>query len=263
MPRDDISRTVSPQVYTREYYVSHCHGHAEFRRSETVAVPDRLKIPLEAAKISPGMSVLDVGCGRGEILRYAACQGARAVGFDYATAAIEITAEYLRAHLDASMIAIHLGNAQQLPYPDCSFDRVFMLDVVEHLYPAELHRAMVEIRRVLRPGGQLIIHTMPNTWYYRFGYPVFRLTQRLRSKRLPVDPRDRWEFKEVHVNEQNPVLLRRELRAAGLKAKVWLQTIHSYAEEPNPYVRFVMRALVTMYPFRLIFCDDLFAIAMK
>jgi len=257
-------------------------------------LPDRLKVPLELAEVVPGMSVLDVGCGRGEILLHAA----RVVGFDYAVSAMEITAEFLNTQTDVGQILIHLGNAQRLPYLDKSFDRVFMLDVVEHLYPTELHRALTEIRRVLRPGGKLIIHTMPNTWYYRFGYPMFRLAQRPRGKHLPADPRDRWKsIHEMHVNEQNLILLRRELRtckrissefprlivlllrrmaipksevislqllrAAGFKAKVYLRSVQSYAEEPIKRVRLVMRVLVTLYPFRWVFCNDLFAVAVK
>ncbi len=58
----------------------------------------------------------------------------------------------------------------------------------------------------------MIIHTMPNTWYYKIGYPLFRFVQRLRGKHLPADPRERWGYREVHVNEQNLILLSRELQ---------------------------------------------------
>jgi hypothetical protein len=104
---------------------------------------------------------------------------------------------------------------------------------------------------------------MPNTWYYKIGYPIFRVVQRLRGKHMPVDPRERWGYKEVHVNEQNLILLGRELRESGFRAKVWLYSTESYAEEPNKYARFVMHALVTIYPFRWFFCNDIFAIATK
>ena len=254
---------VPSDVYTRDYYESACHGYVEFQQSLGENIPDRLRIPFSQANLSAGMSVLDVGCGRGEILVQAAQFGARAVGFDYAVAALDIAGEAISTRPDADRILIHLANAQHLPYLDSSFDRAFMLDVVEHLLPAELHQALVEIRRVLRPGGQLIIHTMPNTWYYRFGYPVFRFTQRLRGRRLPADPRERWKFREVHVNEQNPPALKAALRQAGFKTHVWLQSTQSYLEEPNRSIRLIMRALVTVYPFRWIFCNDLFAIATK
>ena len=255
--------SVPPEVYTREYYESNCQGYVEFRQSRGATIPARLQIPLELAEIAADMSVLDVGCGRGEILVQAARRGARAIGFDYAIVALGIALESIAARPESDKILIHLGNARRLPYPDNHFDRVFMLDVVEHLYPDELHQTFTEIWRVLCPSGRLIVHTMPNTWYYRLGYPWFRIVQRLRGKHLPANPRARWGYPQVHVNEQNPISLYRALRAAGFKVKVWLRSTQSYAEEPNKYVRFAMRALVTIYPFRWIFCNDLFAIAVK
>jgi cyclopropane fatty-acyl-phospholipid synthase-like methyltransferase len=259
----DAEGSVPPEAYTRDYYESHCAGYTEFRDSKGESLPARLRVPFELAEIARGMSVLDVGCGRGEILLQASQYGAKAIGFDYAVSALKIAADAIATRPDAETILIHLGNAQWLPYQDNSFDRVFMLDVVEHLYPEELLQALVEARRVLRPGGRLIIHTMPNTWYYRFGYPLFRLGQRLRGKHFPADPRDRWGYKHVHVNEQNLILLRCELRTAGFRAKVWLAPIQSYAEEPSRWVRFVMRALAMIYPFRYVFCNDLLAVAVE
>lgn len=57
----------------------------------------------------------------------------------------------------------HVGDACEIPYPDESFDLVFSHSVFEHLEaPLEVVR---EIRRVLRPGGTLLIET-PNRWHY-------------------------------------------------------------------------------------------------
>lgn len=260
---DEFEKSIPSDAYTREYYESHCDGYTEFRDSMGANLPTRLRVPFDLAEITCSMSILDVGCGRGEILVQAGRCGARAFGFDYAVPALQVAKGALARQSGTERINIHCGNAQWLPYPDGSFDRVFMLDVVEHLYPAELHRALVEVRRTLRTSGQLIIHTMPNTWYYHLGYPLFRFAQRCRGKHLPPDPRDRWEYKHVHVNEQNLILLRRELESAGFEAKVWLAPIHEYAEEPNQHFRWMMRALATIYPFRFIFCNDLFAIATR
>ena len=165
---------------------------------------------------------------------------------------------YITADIESPLAKVKM-DIHQIPFEENMFDAVLCNHVLEHVQ--DDIKAMSEIKRVLTPTGKLIVHTMPNTWYYAVGYPLFRLVQRLRGRRLPSDPRDRWQYKEVHVNEQNPIRLHRALVAAGLTAKVWLQTTQSYDEEPNPYVRLIMKALVTLYPFRWAFCNDLFAVA--
>jgi ubiquinone/menaquinone biosynthesis C-methylase UbiE len=48
------------------------------------------------------------------------------------------------------------GNVCQLPYPDNFFDTVILVSILEHLKPEEQDNAFAEIRRVLRPGGQVV-----------------------------------------------------------------------------------------------------------
>ena len=53
------------------------------------------------------------------------------------------------------------GSLTALPFPDASFDRALCLDVLEHLAYEEQPRALAEIFRVLRPGGELLV-SVPN-----------------------------------------------------------------------------------------------------
>ena len=138
-----------------------------------------------------------------------------------------------------------------------------MLDIVEHLLPDELSAALGEVWRILKPGGQVIIHTMPNLWYYRIGYPIFRFIQGLRGEILPADPRQRWEYSHVHVNEQTPSKLRSTLLAYNFETRVWLQSTVSYEYESNDFVRRGMEFVTSTTPFRSIFCNDIFAIGLK
>jgi ubiquinone/menaquinone biosynthesis C-methylase UbiE len=48
------------------------------------------------------------------------------------------------------------GNLLELPYKDGSFDTVLLVSILEHLQPAEQERAFSEIKRVLKPGGQVV-----------------------------------------------------------------------------------------------------------
>lgn len=256
-PNNDEKTGVPSDTYSREYFLTECNGHEEFQQGR---LPSRLQAALAIAGELKGKRILDVGCGRGEVVLYCLRQGAEACGVDYSADALVLA----RQGAGTEPGHYQRADARYLPFQNGTFDLALMLDIVEHLYPAELARALADVHRVLKPGGVLIVHTMPNLWYYRLGYPLFRMVQRLRGKRLPRDPRVRWQFvSTVHVNEQTPLTLRRALKGAGLAARVWLQPTQSYAEERSPLVRGVMRFLATAYPFRWVFCDDIFALASK
>ncbi len=99
---------------------------------------------------SPNRRILDVGCGTGTMLSYLAAYG-KAQGVDIDEEAIG----YCR---ERGLTDVRLGAAETLPFEDGSFDLVTALDVVEHL--DEDVAALREIRRVLRPGGMLLL-TVP------------------------------------------------------------------------------------------------------
>lgn len=264
-PEADSGRSVPPEAYTRAYYESCCQGYEQFGASLGAELPERLRIPMELAQVSAGMQALDIGCGRGEIVLQCALRGARVWGLDYAAEALGLARQALAAVAPAearTRLGIQRAEAGRLPFASGCADLVFMLDVVEHLNPQELRQALDEAWRVLRPGGRLIVHTMPNLWYYRYGYPLFRFVQRLRGRRLPLDPRDRWPFRHVHVNEQDPPRLRRALQASGFRARVWLRSTASY-DEPRWLIRKGMQLLASLWPLRLVFCNDIFAAAVK
>jgi ubiquinone/menaquinone biosynthesis C-methylase UbiE len=252
--------------YTREYYEENAAGHEEFALSKGKLLTGRHSIPFSYATVKPGQRILDVGSGRGELVYQSTIAGAQACGIDYAYQAVRMATDALCETLPPEMqgrAAIQQANAQQLPYASNTFDTIFMLDVVEHLLPAELESVLREARRVLRPGGRVIIHTMPNLWYYHYGYPLYRLAQGLRGQVLPANPRSRWKFAHVHVNEQTPTRLRKMLLSCGFKAKVWLESAQDYSYEKNKFVFWAMNALNKAYPFRYIFCNDIFAIGEK
>lgn len=263
-----IGNSVPASRYTGEYYKSCCDGYDEFNRTQGKELPSRIMEPLQLLDMHPNSVILDVGCGRGELVHHLSLQGHTAIGFDYAAHGVKIAREALADVFDGkkenyTRLILSQANAKQLAVASNSVDYVFMLDVVEHLYPDELHEVFTEIYRALKPGGNLIIHTMPNTWYYAVGYPIYRLMQRLRGQNLPANPRDRWDFSDVHVNEQNYLRLKLALNAAHFQSRVWLTSIQNYDNEKNKFIRFGMKTLTKFYPFKLVFANDIFAIATK
>ena len=256
--------SVSSSCYDEPYYLKYMDGANEFVSSKGQFISFRLNYVLQLAQVQAGKPVMELGCGRGEATWQCARLKGYAVGLDFSSTAMQIASKLKeRARERGLWMNLTQASAYHLPFANDSFQTVLMLDIVEHLNAEELSATLVEVRRILCPGGWVIVHTMPNTWYYKIGYPLFRFVQKLRGKHLPADPRERWGYREVHVNEQNLILLARELRDSGFIAKAWLYSTESYSEEPNKYIRFIMRVLVTLYPFRWFFCNDIFAVAAK
>ena len=250
--------------YSHKYFQSSCDGFQEYRETTGDKLPLRLKMSLKQANLADNMFALDIGCGRGELLYHSAKKGAWVWGIDYSTAAMDLTRKTISSISSKSVrnrIAVLRGNALYLPFEKESFDVVFMNDIVEHLSPKELDAVFAEVRSVLKSNGVLIVHTMPNLWYYRVGYRVFRGFQWSRGIRLPRDPRDRWNYKQVHINEQTPLRLKKSLNQAGFTGKVWLRSTQTYDNEGNTFIRSLLKFSTRAFPFRWFFCNDIFAVA--
>ncbi len=258
--------SIPAEVYTREYFETSCQGYDEFKLTHGEKLPLRLSIPLKVGKIASGMYVVDLGCGRGELVINCARLGAKTWGVDYSKDALVLAREGLTDEKFSkykNRMAIQRGNVQQLPFADESIDLIYMLDIVEHLNPEELQSAFNEAWRILRPEGRLVVHTMPNLWYYHYGYPIYRFILSLIGSRLPKNPRERWEYAHVHVNEQEPRKLRKAMEASRFRTKIWLFPAQTYENETNSILRMGMEFLSHVYPFRWIFCNDIFAIGTK
>jgi ubiquinone/menaquinone biosynthesis C-methylase UbiE len=255
-------------LYTEEYFRTACEGYDEFNATEGEHLSRRLSAAFTLAEVTPGMSILDVGCGRGEILRHCARLGATAYGIDYAEVAVRMSQRVIRS-FDSDMrakTAVMQADAKRLPFPDEAFDRVLMFDVVEHLHPWELHTAMREVHRVLKPDGRFIVHTAPNLWYDRYAYPLVRLVRTLmgQGRKYPKNPRQFMVSvnEHVHVNEQSVWSMRQVLKQAGFRGKVWLDSPPQYRDE-NLIMSGLRVLLFDMPPFRWFFEREIFAVAAK
>jgi SAM-dependent methyltransferase len=180
----------------------------------------RLARALELANLTPAMHVLDIGCGRGEITLHAARLGATVIAVDFSPDCLQLTSATLQLGPPAARTQVHLvqADAGALPVADGSVHRLFCLDVAEHLQPWQLRQMLAEIKRVLRPDGYAVIHTLPNRWALEIGYPLLRWLW----PGLPAGPRSAYE-ERVHVNELDPVRLFRVLSEAGLQSRVWVE----------------------------------------
>lgn len=108
------------------------------------------------AGLKPGMQVLDVGCGTGVI----AALAADIVGVRGQVSALDPSAGMLaetaqRAGTTAGSINLVQGLGESLPFADARFDFLVMGYALRHV--ADLHQAFAEYRRVLKPGGRLLL----------------------------------------------------------------------------------------------------------
>ena len=206
---------VSPEVYDEDYYRNWCAGFAEWSASEGAEVADIYPGVLRRARFSPGDVLVDIGAGRGELVALAATSGAtRAIGVEYSPVAVEMAQTTLARHGATERGEVVLADARHMPVDDASADLVTLVDVVEHLDPTELHQTLLQARRVLKPGGRVFAHTMPNRTIYEVTYRLQRLSRPGRWRRWPADPRNEFE-RRMHVNEQTVRTLRRAFTAAG------------------------------------------------
>jgi 2-polyprenyl-6-hydroxyphenyl methylase / 3-demethylubiquinone-9 3-methyltransferase len=103
--------------------------------------------------------LLDVGCGGGVLSEEFARAGLAVTGIDPAPESVEAARVHAsQAGLD---IAYQIGNGEQLPFPNESFDCVACCDVLEHV--DDVGRVIGEIARVLRPEGLFFYDTINRT----------------------------------------------------------------------------------------------------
>lgn len=111
---------------------------------------------LRLSGCAPGVKLLDVGCGNGELVRIAKAIGCQARGLDFR----HDVARLARSRSGQGQFIV--ANATRLPFRSESLDVVVAQHVVEHLSNPEI--ALSEWRRVLRPHGRLAVMT-PNSRY--------------------------------------------------------------------------------------------------
>jgi SAM-dependent methyltransferase len=147
-----------------------------------------------------GRDILDAGCGAGPGLRFFVAQGSAAYGLDASFYALE------RARESVPIARLVQSDLQTgLPFAGSHLDLVVLGDVIEHIVDGT--GLLRECRRVLRPGGCLLVRTV-NRWDARRHWQGTRWSG-------VADP--------GHVRLYSPLELRRALQEAGF-ARTWVRT---------------------------------------
>ncbi len=105
----------------------------------------------EAVDVHPGEAVLDVATGSGNTALAAARRGGEVTGIDFVPALLDRGRE--RAAAERLRITFREGDAQDIPFPDRSFDIV--LSTFGAMFAPDQERTALELLRVCRPGGRV------------------------------------------------------------------------------------------------------------
>jgi ubiquinone/menaquinone biosynthesis C-methylase UbiE len=146
--KDEALIAISRQ-YGREYWDGdRKYGYGGYRydgRWRTVA-----RDMIAHFGLKPGMRVLDVGCGKGFLVKdlMLECPGLEAYGLDIS--------HYALMNCEKEVVGrLHLGTATSLPFPDGSFDCVISLNTIHNLVRDDVLVAMREIQRL--SGGRAFV----------------------------------------------------------------------------------------------------------
>jgi SAM-dependent methyltransferase len=138
-------RDVPADYYRRLHEVDARHWwHLGMRSFATALLGERMQ-----------GSLRDAGCGTGGFLAWAAGTGAfdRLCGIDISAEAIELARETVPG------AELHAAPLDRIPFGDEEFDLAVSLDVLQHVPEGVLDVGLKELRRVLRPGGTLLVRT--------------------------------------------------------------------------------------------------------
>ena len=122
-----------------------------------------------------GQRVLEVGFGIGLTFPHLATRYQQVCGIDLDADVERVGAQFREWGIETDL---RNGSVLEMPYASDMFDTVLLISILEHLQPAEQEPAMREIRRVLKPGGQVV-----------YGVPVERPAMVLMFRLMGVNIR--------------------------------------------------------------------------
>lgn len=145
-----------------------------------------------------GKDLLEIGCGLGTDLIQFARGGANVTGLDLSIESVALAKR--RFELFETSGRFLNGDAENLPFPDNSFDVVYSFGVLHHT--PRIERAFQEVHRILRPGGQIVVmlyHSRSSHLY--IGYPL-EIASRLKRGLGPIS---RSEYFRIYDGDGNPL----------------------------------------------------------
>jgi len=151
--------------------------------------------------------VLDIGFGRGEMLKYLYDAGWNSMGVDCSESAVKKA----KAEIGERKISLLKKEVSEMNFPEDFFDLVLFLNVWEHLNESEINLVLSTVSKILKKDGFFIAQTSPTKYQVKLGHFLMRL--------LGLTPNSpAW-----HINEQSYGSVLASLNKHNLTGKVWLE----------------------------------------
>jgi SAM-dependent methyltransferase len=169
-------------------------------------------------RIADRRRAVDLGCGAGRLSRQLATDFASVIGVDVAPQMVTMARELNR---DVANVEFRIGSGDTLPVDSVSSDLVFSLQVLQHIDRDVLPRLILEMARVLVPGGHVLVHIPRTNWRQRFSAMVRLASIRRVMTRLAVSIKadldvSRWPWVGSQYHTYQPDTVLRWFRSAGL-----------------------------------------------
>ncbi len=179
-------------------------------------------------------NILDVGCGRGFLLKKlkaVAEDGTQLYGLDISPKLVEIA----KSNVPDAQIVV--GDAEALPYENGMFDTIFMTEALEHML--DFKKALSEIARVLKPGGTFIV-TVPNR-----DWASYEFYDKIRNHNLqPVDDHY-FRYSEIaSLLTDAGLIIKRERGLDNLFYYGWKHKLEEFAAVFFPSLNRKMKRLI-------------------
>lgn len=146
----------------------------------------RRRIEMCLAQCKGGERILEVGFGAGVTFLNLHEEYNEIHGLDLTASVEEVAAVFEAKQIEAHLVN---GDVLSMPYADNFFDTVLLISILEHLKPSEQVPAFEEIRRVLKPAGQVV-----------YGVPIERRLMVLAFRVMGFD------IREHHFSTEKDVL---------------------------------------------------------
>jgi SAM-dependent methyltransferase len=167
---------------------------------------EEIRMDLLRRTIGQTDRLLDVGCGRGEVLLMLSEQIGEGIGIDVADEDLS-HAERKRQQRQIGNVSFRHADAKALPFPDAGFDVVLLLgDVLTYVDPGRHGVVVAELWRVLRPGGRAIHESMNWDWAYRWPYPATDISFIRSGEGRFTAHRTKWEASGLETSQDFEVL---------------------------------------------------------